>query len=185
MFLFPSAIRAEEMSVQLQSSPEGTYTIDSRFWTPAEPSAAWNTLSDYGHLPEFVRSLTVSRVQQKTTDYLLVQQEAVGRAFVVLQKHLKLLLKVREEPDRQILFEDISQHDFTSYSGSWHIERAAGGGSWITYHLQARPKFYAPRSMARKAFRKNARDLLIAIDAEIIRRGDLSKTLLCCSPAKN
>ena len=180
--LLTGAAGAVDVYLALEAAGQGTYTVDGRVWTPGNPSGAWSVLSDYDHLPAFIPSLRESHVQQRSADFLLLKQEAVGRALGIFHRQLHVLLKVREKPEQEIAFEDTAHHDFVSYGGCWQIEPAAGGGSWVNYHLAAKPRFYAPAFVARKAFRDNAKDLLLSVQSEIIRRGDLKNTLLCCSP---
>jgi len=175
------AARAADVYLALEAAGEGTYTVEGRFWTPGDPSGAWAVLSDYDHLPLFIPSLQESKIQEWSTDSLLLKQEAIGRALGVFHRHLHVLLRVKEQSDREILFEDISHQDFKTYQGSWKVETAPGGGSWVTYRLVAQPNFFAPAFVARKSFRTNARDLLLSVQTEIVRRGDLGQTLLCCS----
>jgi hypothetical protein len=185
LLFFTGAANAQDIYLALEATGRGTYTIEGRFWTPGDPLLSWNVLTDYDHLPNFIPSLLTSHVQERTAKSLLLQQEAIGKALLVFHRRLHVLLKVTEQPYQQITFEDVSHQDFRAYSGSWKIERADGGGSWVTYDLQATPNFFAPAPIARTSFRKNARDLLLSIQSEIVRRGNLDRTLLCCSQIKN
>ncbi len=179
--LLSPLVHAEEIYLDLQASGEGSYTVKGRFWTPGDSLAAWSTLIDYERLPQFVPGLEFSHVQERYSDHLLLKQEAVGRALFFFHRHLDVLLNVQEQWGRQISFLDISHKDFDAYSGYWQVAPAAGGGSWVDYRLEAKPNFFAPHAIARKAFRSNAKDLLLSVQSEIIRRGKLGETLLCCS----
>ena len=179
--LLAGAAGAADIYLSLQAAGAGTYTVEGRFWTPTDPAGAWAILSDYDHLPFFVPSLDKSKVQQRSSSFLLLKQEATGSALGIFHRRLHVLLTVREKKDEEIDFEDTAHLDFDSYAGSWHIEPAAGGGSWVNYSLAAKPNFFAPAFVARRAFRTNAKDLLLSVQSEMIRRGRLSETLLCCS----
>ncbi len=166
------------MSLALNATGQGTYEVDGRFWTPGDSDGTWNVISDYDHLPFFISSLKISQVQQRSSDFLLLKQKAVGHALGIFHRKLHVLLRVRERPNQEIDFEDISHQDFDSYIGSWQIEQAEGGGVWVAYHLTAKPDFFAPAFVARKSFRTNAKDLLVSVQSEITRRRHLSDTLL-------
>jgi hypothetical protein len=183
--LLAGALRAADVYLALETAGEGTYTIAGRFWTPGDSSDAWNVLTDYDHLPLFIPSLQQSKIRERSSDFLILRQEAVGRALGIFHRRLHVLLKIFEIPKREIKFEDLSHVDFASYNGYWQIESAAGGGSWVNYHLSAQPKFFAPAIVARKSFQTNAKDLLLSVQTEIIRRGHLSDTLQCCSQQEN
>ncbi len=179
--LLAGAAGAADVYLALDAAGNGRYTIEARFWTPGDPSGAWQVLTDYDHLPSFIPSLRRSEIQERTDSGVILKQEAVGRALGIFHRHLDVILKVREISEREIHFEDTAHEDFSSYGGFWKIEPAAGSGSWVRYRLQATPKFFAPAVVARKAFRDSARQLLLSVQNEILRRGDLSETLLCCS----
>jgi len=177
----PPAAYAEDLYLALHTSGEGQYLVEGRFWTPADAPTVWSTLSDYDHLPSFVLSLKTSKVQERSSDSLLIDQVADGRALLFFHRRIHVRLQVHEHPFDEIVFEDISHRDFVSYSGSWHILAAAGGGSWVDYRLQAKPNFFAPGPIARQSFQKMAKELLMSVESEIVRRGHLDSTFLCCS----
>lgn len=185
LLLFAGQARGEDLSVELQPSVKGSYRVEGRFWTPGDPSVAWQTLTDYNRLPMFVPTMESSEIREKSANSILVQQEAIGEALMVFHRHFNVLLRIKEQPLKEIEFEDTFHRDFRSYNGSWDLEKAAGGGTWINYQLQVTPNFFAPRYIVRNAFRNNAKELLRDVQAEIIRRGHLSETLLCCSQRDN
>jgi hypothetical protein len=185
LLLFVHGAYAAEVYLALNATGQGTYEVDGRFWTPGDLTGTWKVLTDYDHLPSFIPSLVESQITHRTADSLTLRQEAIGRILGVFHRDLHVLLRVQEQPGQEIRFEDSSHQDFKSYSGFWRIGSAAGGGTWVDYHLVAEPNFFAPAVVARRSFRSNAKNLLLSVQSEIIRRNDLSSTLLCCSQIKN
>lgn len=182
-----SSLRAagtEDVYLDLTASGKGTYKIEGRFWTPGDAALVWAVLTDYDNLPVFIPSLQKSQVVEKFPDHLVLQQEAVGRALVLFHRHLSIRLAVRERIHERIDFEDIAKKDFKRYVGSWVVSPAAGGGMWVDYELTATPNFFAASFVARNAFRKMAKELLLAVQTEIIRRGELLSTFACCQSSE-
>ena len=178
---FSRAARAADGHLTLNAQGQGTYVVEARFWTASDLPGVWGVLTDYTRLPTFIPSLKESELQHKTTDFLVLKQEAVGRALGVFNRHLHVRLHITEKENREITFKDTARRDFVSYYGSWQIDPALEGGTWVTYHLIAQPAFYAPSFIARKSFRTNAKELLMSVEAEIARREHLKSKLLCCS----
>jgi len=178
--LLAGAAGAADVYLELTTVGNGRYTVDGRFWTPAEVVGAWTILSDYNHLSDFIPSLKESHLRENEND-LVLYQEANAQALGVFHRRLHILLHLTERAGREIEFKDISHQDFEDYRGSWQIESAGGAGSWVIYHLEAKPNFFSPAVIARKAFRANARALLLSVQTEMERRNQLGDTHHCCS----
>jgi ribosome-associated toxin RatA of RatAB toxin-antitoxin module len=181
LFYIPINVHAEDLYLSLQTTGQGIYTVEGRFWTPADAPTIWSTLSDYEHLPQFVTSMKESRIRERKENRLLVDQVADGKALVLFHRRIHILLQVHEQPYNEIDFEDTLLKDFKSYRGCWKIVTAAGGGSWVDYRLEAKPNFFAPAPIARGAFQKMAKELMTSVETEILRRGHLGDTQTCCS----
>ncbi|HVE13430.1 MAG TPA: SRPBCC family protein [Elusimicrobiota bacterium] len=163
-----TALAGQEPVVSVEQTGPRTCRIEGRFSVEASSRTAWQVLTDYEGLPRFVSSMRVSRIAQRRPGGVLLEQEAVAKAYL-LSRSVSVLLDVREDPERGLAFEDVSHRDFEFYRGRWRIE---GGGAALSvrYELEARRKFAAPGFVARGAFRKNAEALLRQVRAEIARR---------------
>jgi len=73
----------------------------------------------------------------------------------------------------------LSHDTFTDYQGQWLIEPSFCGGSWVHYHLIAKPKSAAARLVARRSFQKMAQELMSSVRREIQRR---SQPVVCRCP---
>jgi hypothetical protein len=135
--------------------------------------AAWEVLTDYGGISAFVPAVKRSRVAGGKPGEATVEQELAG-GWLFFSRRVTLLLEVRETPPDSLRFEEVSGKDFASYAGEWTLE-ARDGGTFVTYHLRAEPKFHVPAFAVKSGFKSGARDLLRGIRAEMIRRGGRRK----------
>lgn len=163
-----SLAEAGEIHLSIAKQGPGAYKVEGAFLTDATVETAWETLTDYERIGEFVSSIRKSQILEREEGSILIEQEALGRTFI-FSKRMNVLLRVREEASRQILFEDVSLKDFEIYKGSWTLEKT-DEGVWVHYELTARPAFLVPSYIANKAFKKNAAKLLREIQTEIVKR---------------
>lgn len=147
--------------------------IAGSFTTSASPSIAWRVLTDYDSIARFVTSMRSSHVVGRSDDTLFVDQQAVGRLFLFSHR-LHTSLRIEEEPETRIRFEDLLGRDFRSYRGEWRIEPASGAGTTVIYRLEADPSFPIPDFVARGLFKSTAHDLLSQVRDEIERRAALA-----------
>jgi carbon monoxide dehydrogenase subunit G len=148
---------------------DGAYRVEGRFTVRASGDEVWRLLSDYEHLTALAPSLGRSRVTRRDGKQLLVLQESVVRAYLV-SKRIKVLLEISEEPPRVIRFKDISGADFERYSGEWRIE-VLEEGVQVSYRLDARQRFAAPRSVALPIARESATRLLTEVRGALAAGG--------------
>ena len=135
-------------------------------------ATAWEVLTDYDRIDDFVPSVKRSEVKERRGNSLLLEQEWVARALFFVRT-FSVLLETREEPERHILFRDLSGKDFELYEGVWRIEPAPQG-VWVRYELRAKLVFFVPGFVAKKMFKKTAEDLLGEVRLEILRRDKLA-----------
>jgi len=158
---------AHEPSVDVDQASTGC-RVNGRFEAPVPASVAWEVLTDYDHIPRFVRSMKLSHVEKRDSSGVLVRQDAVS-GFLFFHRHVQVLLDVKEDRGARIGFRDISGKDFTTYFGEWRLE-ADSTGTRVRYQLEAEPRMALPRSMCRGMLKGVARDLLEQVRAEMIRR---------------
>lgn len=145
--------------------------VEGRCRVPASRATVWAVLTDYDGIDRFVSSMRESRVTERTGDHLLVEQVATGR-ILLFKRNLRVVLKIQEQPQNTIRFEDVLHKDFVTYRGSWQIE-AHGPEVEIVYRVTARPAFHIPDMLARGMFQGTVKRLLAEVVTEIGRRSEL------------
>jgi ribosome-associated toxin RatA of RatAB toxin-antitoxin module len=143
----------------------GAQTVDAQFEVAASRDVAWQVLTDYDNLPKFISSLVESKVLDRKGNCVLVEQEALGKAFL-FKKRLHTTLHIIEFSN-YIEFYDVSGKDFIWYIGHWEIVQN-GNSTIVKYHLQSKSKFSVPFS--RHVMQKNIAKLLNEVEKEILRR---------------
>jgi ribosome-associated toxin RatA of RatAB toxin-antitoxin module len=157
----------EEILVNLREDNRA-YQLVGRFETRAPRPVAWAVLTDYEGIDRFVSSVLSSRVAEPRNNRLMVEQEMSARVLFFARR-VGVRLAVREDPMREIAFQDLSGKDFARYAGAWTLREEAGRVE-VRYRVEARPRFSAPGFLLRGAFQKSVKELLTEVRAEMERR---------------
>jgi carbon monoxide dehydrogenase subunit G len=142
--------------------------VQGRFEVPVPLSVAWDVLTDYDHIADFVSSMRASAVESRSDSGLTVRQEAAVGPFP-FRRVAHLLLDVRELPDRRIEFHDLLDRDFRLYRGAWELSPEPSGTA-VTYVLHAQPTGAIPSFISHAFLSRTVRRLLTQVQAEMIRR---------------
>jgi carbon monoxide dehydrogenase subunit G len=150
---------------------EGVYTVAAHFQVSQPPSIALSVLTDYEQIPRFMPGVTTSIVRERSEGRVVVEQEAVAR-MMMFSKRVHLLLEVREEGDI-IRFRDSAGRSFTCYEGAWRLSQR-DGQTVIRYELSAKPSFDVPEFLLKRLLRRDARQMIERLRAEIAARPQLT-----------
>ena len=148
---------------------QGTYAVAAQFEVPQPSSRALAVLTDYEQIPRFMPGVRSSIVRERSYGRVLVEQEAVSR-MMMFSKRIHLLLEVREEVDT-LRFRDAAGRSFTTYEGTWHLAER-DGRTVITYQLRAKPNFEVPGFLLGRLLKRDARQMIDSLRAEIAARRD-------------
>lgn len=148
---------------------EGRYTVAARFTVPHSAAAALAVLADFERIPEFMPGVRASRVLDRTAGRLLVEQVAEARVLL-FSKRVHLLLEVREAAG-VLRFRDVCGKSFVHYQGSWRVADQADGAQ-ISYELTAEPAFDVPGFLLARLLRRDAREMIERLRAEIAARAE-------------
>lgn len=145
----------------------GVYHVAARFAVPQPPTTVLRVLTDYEQIPRFMPDLRSSVVRERAGCRVVIEQEAVAR-MMMFSKRVHLLLEVHEKSDA-LQFVDQSGTSFRHYQGAWRIA-AEGGGTVVTYELTATPAFSVPEFLLTRLLRRDARQMIERLQAEIAAR---------------
>jgi ribosome-associated toxin RatA of RatAB toxin-antitoxin module len=164
----PAARVDPEPSTQVSVREErGLYAVTARFDVPQTAPMAFAALTDYEQIPRFMPEVRTSIVRERFPGGVIVEQEAVAR-MMVFSKRIHLLLEVRAEGDT-VRFRDCSGRSFARYEGAWRLA-THNGRTVITYELSARPSFDVPEFLLTRLLRRDARQMIEHLRAEIAAR---------------
>jgi carbon monoxide dehydrogenase subunit G len=147
----------------------GTYAVAAQFEVPQPPSRALAVLTDYEQIPRFMPGVRTSVVRERSAGRVLVEQEAVSR-MMMFSKRIHLLLEVREEGDT-LRFRDAAGRSFSTYEGTWRLSER-NGRTVVTYELRANPNFEVPGFLLGRLLKRDARQMIDSLRAEIAVRRD-------------
>ncbi len=165
----PAAVATVPPPVVTVEEQKSVNEVLGHFEVPVPLSVAWDVLTDYDHITDFVSSMRASAVESRDSAGLTVRQEAVAGVFP-FRRVAHLLLSVREQPGHRIEFHDLLDRDFRLYRGAWEL-RPEAAGTAVTYHLAARPAAAAPPFIDRAFLSRTVMRLLTQVQAEMMRRG--------------
>jgi carbon monoxide dehydrogenase subunit G len=155
-----------EVVVAFTDLGDSTMRLEGRFTTAAPRAAVWSVLTDYDHIPAFVSSMRSSRIRARGDGFVLVEQESVARVLWI-RRAFTVLLRVREEPDRSIAFDDVGKTSFDRYKGSWTLQETPGGIE-VLYRLTAKTRLVG--FLTRGPSQSMVKELLEQVRAEVNRR---------------
>jgi carbon monoxide dehydrogenase subunit G len=147
---------------------DGVCNVDASFDVAADCATAWDVLTDYDQMHQFVSGLKRSHLEEYSgKGRFLVEQEFEG-GFLFVTKRVRVSLAVQEIRCQSILFEDVGHQDFEFYKGYWQLQSEPNGELKISYSLQSQQNFNEP--FAGDYMKGGIKDLLDSVRKEILRR---------------
>ncbi|WP_330484613.1 SRPBCC family protein [Tumidithrix elongata] len=146
----------------------------ARILVNASVPTAWNVLTDYGNLANFIPNMASSRVLENNGDRKVVEQVDQRQIFLTTITS-RTKLAITESNQQQIDFSLISG-DLAGMTGSWQLEpvsvvpRQPPTQVLITYTVNVQPNDSTPSDVFYQIFKASLRETLDAIGQEISRR---------------
>jgi ribosome-associated toxin RatA of RatAB toxin-antitoxin module len=135
---------------------------------------AWDVLTDYGNLANFIPNMASSRILQNNGSSKVVEQIDRRQVFLTtISSRTKLAIT---ESDRQQIDFSLIDGDLASLEGSWLIEpvsrvpRQTPTQVLITYTVSVQPNDSTPKDIFYEIFKGSLNDILAAVGQEIVRR---------------
>ncbi len=154
------AVRIDELA--------GVFQLHGTFATDAGPGVAWQVLTDYDHIGDFVRQLKRSDVERRP-DGQLVLNQVVGAGSFPFRRTLHVALELHDEVVGRIGFRDILGKDFKVYVGEWQMAPDSTG-TVVQYTLAVQPRTRVPHRLIRGAMSGGIRSYLSQMQTEMERR---------------
>ncbi len=163
------ALAAENIRVQVERHGE-VFHVNASASVSAPVEVAWQVLTDYERLPQFVPGIIKSDVLMRSGDRALVDQEGEAR-FLVFTFPIRIRLEVHERPRETVDSRAVSGN-MRSMWGRYelHVD-AAQGGVRLRYLGALEPAFAMPPLIGVAALRGTIEDQFEAMVREIERRG--------------
>lgn len=135
----------------------------------------WATLTDYGHLADFVPGMKVSRILERRGATVVVEQEGVAR-FLAFSHAIKVTVESIEQPPSTIGIR-VVKGNLKQLSGQYEIEALAApqSGFVLRWVGVIEPTLPVPGFIGAPLLRANVADQFFGMVNEIERRHALQR----------
>jgi hypothetical protein len=164
----PAAVAQDSRDIAVTVHREGEeVVVDVDFLVNATPQEAWNVLTDYDHMSQFVADLTSSRILRRDGDRLQVAQQGRFR-FGFFELKIENVRAIELVPLREIRSQLVSG-DMKASAFTTRVA-AEGSGTRITNHGRFTPDRWIPPVIGPAVMQAQTRKQFAEIRAEILRR---------------
>lgn len=176
----PSSVLAQEaqrspaIEINVERMTENGFSffeVNAKSFVRATPRQAWQVLTDYERLTEFVPGLVRSRVLLRNEREVTLEQESAAR-FLFLSQTIHLVVRLREQPFSSIEVALVSG-DMKHYQARWTLAAATHhgrDGTLIGYSGALEPDFFLPPALGKQLVQSSVHKMVRAVVAEIEKR---------------
>jgi len=161
-------------SWQARADPEvqierrnGVFHVRAEMPVGADAATAWQVLTDYNRLAEFVPDMRSSRVVSAPGEPLLLEQKG-ETSLLIFSFNIEVVLRVEETPPHGISFRAVGGN-MKQMRGAWRID-AAGLPVKIGYQVEIEPGFWVPPLIGSALMRRDVRRKIDAVVQEMQKR---------------
>jgi carbon monoxide dehydrogenase subunit G len=167
----PLAAPAQQISIETSGQGD-LVTVTASAEMQVDSRTAWNVISDYDHLAEFIPDMRSSRVVLRDGDELLVEQ--MGEfGFLFFRQPVEVKLAVVEYPPLRIVARAVGGN-LREMDGRYELENLSSGVVRLSYFGRLVPEFSLPPIIGRMVVRSVLAKQFTAMVEEILRRGALA-----------
>lgn len=148
-----------------------SFQLNARQFVAATPQQAWQVLTDYEHLTEFVPDLVHSKVLTRGPHDATVEQVSQA-GFLFMSHSVQMVVHIDEQPFSAIDVALVSG-DMRHYRAHWALAetfQAGASGTLITYAGELAPKFFLPPLVGQPLVQAQVKKMVAAVMAEIEER---------------
>jgi ribosome-associated toxin RatA of RatAB toxin-antitoxin module len=134
----------------------------------ATAQRAWEVLTNYDRLAEFVPNLSSSRLISRADRECVVAQEGYGQ-FLFIKQPIHLLVHVHETPFSNIAL-TLLKGNMHEYQANWAITAATAADNHLTqiaYTGTIAPAFYIPSLFGAAMMKSDLRNMIATVVREI------------------
>jgi len=145
----------------------GGFTVDLTLYAPVAPALAWEVLTDFDHMSEFVPNLISSRVTERNENLLTVQQKGVAH-YGIISVNFESIQETRLDPQREINAHGVGGNFLRM--DSVMLLQAEGAGTRLNYHADVLPDFWFPPFIGPTLARRDIAEQFTGMLREMSRR---------------
>jgi ribosome-associated toxin RatA of RatAB toxin-antitoxin module len=159
---------ARAASVSVVAFREGeAVVVEASAELSAAPELAWQTVTDYGALADFIPDLELSRVISRDGRRVRVEQKGTA-ALLLLKRTFEVHLDIEEEPFRTVTSRAVAG-SFRRMVGRYELTPTPQG-TRFAYTGTIEPDFWVPAFLETAAVRRAVARQFQAMVSEIERR---------------
>jgi len=162
---WPAVARADpEVHIERR---QGVFRVDVTIPVEVDAQTAWQVLTDYNRLAEFVPDMRSSRVVSGAGEPLRVRQ--VGEAGVLFFRvDVDVDLQIEETPPEKLAFRAVGGN-MKHMKGDWRIART-GQDIVLSYQAELEPGFWVPPLLGTALMRRDVGRQVAGVVNEMLRR---------------
>ena len=171
----PGLVRAAAAeAIETRIERRGEYiTVDASALMQVDARIAWEVLSDYDHLAQFIPDMKISRVLSRDGNRVRVEQKG-DFGFFFYRQPVEVMLEVVEEPRRRIDARRISGN-IRDLETRYEL-KASDAGVKLDYVGRFIPEFSVPPFFGMAMVRRVIERRFRAMVEEIVRRDALARS---------
>ena len=151
-----------ETIVNLKDLDNKVIHVKASIYIDSLPMDVWNVITDYENIAEFLPQVLESKFIEDNGRQKLISQTGITDVFS-FKKVSKMTLSVEEKYLMEFFFQQ-AKGEFKIYQGSFELKyNEKTQGTFLTYQVELKPKFYIPGFVLRHVLKKDAPEMLQAI----------------------
>jgi hypothetical protein len=143
------------------------YAVSARLAVDVDRSIAWEVITDYDRLRNFVPDMDESRIVSRPGEPTLVRQSGAWN-LLGYRVPVQIVAQIDEQPMHSVRFHSVSGNVRVE-NGEWSIAEQ-GGGVTITYRVECTPDFWVPPILGTVLIRRDVRAKLERVAQEMLKR---------------
>jgi carbon monoxide dehydrogenase subunit G len=147
-----------------------TYVCDAVMFAPVPQVVAWDVLTDFEHMAEWVPNVRTSRVLKREDDSATIEQRGVAKFGVA---SFPYVIERRIEMNKPVVIRSTQIRGSLRRVESLMTLEPEGKGTRLTYHLEVVPSLLAGAVMSRGFLEHEVAEQFGAIVSEMTRRAHL------------
>jgi hypothetical protein len=168
LLLLVVAVSAPAADIVVRASRSGdVLQVEASAELEGSLENAWQVLTDYGRLAEFVPDLQVSRVISRDHNTAVVEQKGEAR-LLFFSYPIDVRLAITEKPREQVVSRAVAGN-FREMQSTYALE-ARQGRIFLRYSGRLEPDFYVPPLIGTYLLRTNVESMFRALVNEIERQ---------------
>jgi len=156
---------------RIGSDGDSFFELSATGFARATRREAWNVLTDYDHLADFVPDLVSSRMISRHEQEIIVEQVSKPH-LAFLSVKIGVVVRITEYPFSLIDVE-LASGDMKHYAVQWQLEPFAQhgiSGTRIRFSGTIEPDFFVPPLVGKAVMQANIKKMVESVATEIERR---------------